>query len=80
MNPLRSLLCLFAFAAGGKTVSGYADKRSEMAARNWMKQAGAKDLTPNPDYNASGPLLNLGRQGCPTRHFQPIRWKLWLPS
>jgi hypothetical protein len=24
----------------------------------WMKQAGAKDLTPNPSYDASRPLFN----------------------
>jgi hypothetical protein len=24
----------------------------------WMKQAGAKDLTPNPAYDASRPLFN----------------------
>jgi hypothetical protein len=24
----------------------------------WMKEAGARDLSPNPDYDASRPLFN----------------------
>jgi hypothetical protein len=31
--------------------------KSLMAA--WLKQAGAKDLTPNPAYDASRPLFNM---------------------
>lgn len=38
----------------------YPEKMSELKSLmvNWMKQAGAKDLTPNPAYDASRPLLN----------------------
>ena len=41
-----------------------ADRRPEKVAEMkglmeaWMKQAGAKDLSPNPDYDTSRPLFN----------------------
>lgn len=38
----------------------YPEKVSELKSLmvTWMKQAGAKDLTPNPAYDASRPLFN----------------------
>jgi hypothetical protein len=40
--------------------SRYPEKVSELKTlmETWMKQTGAKDLTPNPAYDASKPLFN----------------------